>query len=103
MAKYQIMYWHDIPLQIKVTDESGTVKQALPARFQQAINSASIARGKYEENAYMNGWRWGARETREGNATIVAQALLNELAETYPPERLRELLIGHAKKKITLA
>jgi len=100
MATVRIMYWHDIPYQVKVQDDAGIVKKQLPARFSQAINSASIARQKHENNAYMNGWKWSKKETKEGSAEHLAQNLVNELDKDYPKEKLRDLLLGHAKKPV---
>ena len=98
MTTYRIMYWHDIPYQIKAQDEKGVVKRQLSARFYQAINSAAIARQKYEDNAYMNGWKWAEKQTVESGAKELAEQLANELELNYSKEKLRELLLGHAKK-----
>ena len=51
VATYQVMYWQNIPSQIKVRDENGTVKKMLPARFQEAIDSAAVAAGRTETDA----------------------------------------------------
>lgn len=99
MATFQIMYWHDIPAQIKVKDEHGTVKKMLPDRFQQAIDSAAMGRGKTDADAYLDGWRWSRRETRDGSAQDVADALAEELDQSYPQTRLREMILAHARNK----
>ena len=99
MATYQIMYWQDIPRQVKVKDETGTVKRFLPDRFQKAINSAAIAASKSDPEAYMNGWKWGPREERPGPTAEVADALVAELDLAYPQERLRELIMMHIRKR----
>jgi len=33
MAKYKILYWHDIPSQVRATDENGRVGAQLSQRF----------------------------------------------------------------------
>ena len=99
MAIYQIMYWHDIPRQVKVKDQTGTVKRFLPERFQKAINSAAIAASKSDPEAYMNGWKWGPREERAGSAGEVADALVAELEAAYSQERLRKLIMTHVRKQ----
>ncbi len=98
MATYQIMYWQDIPRQVKVKDGAGTVKRFLPDRFQQAINSAAIATSKVDPDAYMNGWQWGPKEERSGSAEEVAEALVAELDAAYPQEHLRALIMTHIRK-----
>jgi len=99
MAKYQIMYWHNIPSQIKARDKEGMVKKMLPDRFRQAIDSAAMAQGKTESDAYLSGWTWGPKEKREGSAEVVAQALVGELDQAFPKSRLRELILAHARSK----
>ena len=99
MATYQIMYWHDIPRQIKAKDQTGTVKRGLPPRFQKAIDSAALAARKTDHDAYLNGWKWGPKEERSGRAVDVAEALLAELDEAYPKDRLREMIMAHVRKK----
>lgn len=99
MATYQIMYWQDIPRQIKAKDETGTANRFLPDRFQKAINSAAIAASKSDPDAYMSGWKWGPREERPGSASAVAEALVAELDAAYPQERLRELIKSHVRKR----
>jgi len=99
VATYQIMFWHDIPRQIKAKDQSGTVKRVLPPRFQKAIDSAALAARKTDRDAYLNGWRWGPKEERPGRAADVAEALLAELDEAYPKDRLREMIMAHVRKK----
>ena len=98
MATYQIMYWQDIPRQVKVKDETGTVKRFLPDRFQKAINSAAIGASKRDPDAYMNGWKWGSREERPGPAKAVAEALVAELDAAYPQARLRTLIKNYVRK-----
>ena len=99
MATYQIMYWQDIPRQVKAKDQTGTVKRFLPDRFQKAINSAAIGASKNDPDAYMNGWKWGPREERPGPANAVAEALVAELDAAFPQERLRALIKTHVRKK----
>ena len=99
MATYQIMYWQDIPRQVKAKDETGTGKRFLPDRFQKAINSAAIVASKTDPDAYMNGWKWSPKEERTGAAEDVAEALVAELDAVYPQERLRALIKTHLRKR----
>ena len=92
------MYWQDIPSQIKARDEKGTVKKMLPARFQEAIDSAAVAAGKTETDAYLNGWQWGKKQERSGTAEAVVEAVLAELDTVYSKSRLQELILAHARK-----
>jgi len=92
MARYSIIYWKDIPAQIKVSDEGGEISAVLPERFQQAIDAAAMAENSAEEDAYLAGWRVGEEKNRTGSAQEVLEALLAELDEAYPAKRLAEIV-----------
>jgi hypothetical protein len=92
------MYWQDIPSQIKARDKNGIVKKMLPPRFQEAIDSAAVAAGKTETDAYLDGWQWGKKQERPGSAETVAAAVLAELDAAYSKGRLRELILAHTRK-----
>ncbi len=92
MARYQIMYWKDIPAQIKAEDESGTVKFMLPDRFSEAIDNAAMAEGSADSEAYLDGWSWGAEQERPGTARQVAEAVAAELDQAFPRDRLTEMI-----------
>jgi len=94
MARYTIMYWKDIPAQIKAEDESGTVKVMLPARFGEAIDNAAMAEGSADSEAYLDGWSWGAEQERPGTARQVAEAVAAELDKAFPQDRLTEMVKG---------
>jgi hypothetical protein len=91
MATIQIIYWHEFPSQVQGRDENGLVRVDLPERFSKVINSAAIAAGKSEEDAYMMGWRRGRRKDHPGSAQEAAQAVADQLADEFPMERLREM------------
>lgn len=45
MASYQILYWQDIPSQVKAWDDFDEVKVELPSRFAARIDQAAQAQG----------------------------------------------------------
>ena len=47
MAKYQILYWHDIPLQVKAQVGRTRSSKPLSERFQVAVDNASMEAGSY--------------------------------------------------------
>jgi hypothetical protein len=100
MAHYRIMYWKDIPAQVVVTDESGAKEKAmLPDRFSEAIDAAAMAEGSTESGDYLDGWAWGAEEERSGSAREVLDAIIVELDEAFPKQRLTEMIAGRRKNK----
>ena len=77
MARYQILYWKDIPAQIKVMEPGKrTISRQLPDRYQQKIDALAMQLGLYGSDAYLEQWQWSEGEELEGTAEEVAEALL---------------------------
>jgi hypothetical protein len=84
MATYQILYWKDIPAQVKVSDEkSRRVSRALPDRFQQHIDQIAMKEGLAGTDAYLDQWRWTEKRDRAGTAEEVADSLVRELVDEF--------------------
>ena len=79
MATYKILYWQEIPSQIRVEDASDDVTISLPEKFQQRIDQLAAQRGWSEADDYLAQWQWGEEQDREGTAQQVADAVLAEL------------------------
>jgi hypothetical protein len=84
MARYQILFWHDIPLQVRAHDGDGRRSVPLPERFQEAVDRAAMAAGLHGGDAYTAGLRWGERLERDGPATQVAAEIAAELDAAMP-------------------
>lgn len=90
MARYQILYWEYIPLGVKATDVNGTVRENLPARFQEAVENASSRAGHDSAAAYTSMFKWGKEMERDGTAREVATTVAQELDESWDEEKARE-------------
>jgi len=95
-VNYQIIYWRDIPAQVKVKAGRERSGKPLSQRFTVAIDEAAMRAGLTESSDYLSQWRMSdwqectpcmAREPAE-----VAEAVARELEEAYPPQRLRQLI-----------
>jgi hypothetical protein len=84
MAKYKVLYWHDIPSQVRVEDENEKLNKQLPARFQEAIDSAAMKAKAIDDDSYLDGFRWSEEKLRAGSAAVVAEQLLAEFEINYP-------------------
>ena len=84
MATYQIIYWHDIPAQVRAYDDDGRASAKLPDRFQVAIDQAAMAAGLVGDDAYLEGFRQSEKQERAGSAQDVADTVAGEIAEQYP-------------------
>ena len=90
MARYQILYWEYIPLGVKATDVNGTVRENLPARFQEAVENASSRAGHDSAAAYTSMFKWGKEQEKDGTAKEVATSVAKELDETWDEEKAHQ-------------
>ena len=79
MATYKILYWQEVPSQIKVEDDSDDVTLQMPDRFQERIDMLAAQRGLQDTDSYLAQWKWSEEEEREGSADEVAEAVRAEL------------------------
>lgn len=84
MAKYKILYWHEIPSQVRAKDENGRVGKPLPERFQLAIDDAAMRAKLIGSDDYSAGFQWSDEQERPGTAEDVAEAVAAELDTKYP-------------------
>ena len=92
MAQVQITYWRNIPAMVTAREGRKRAKIQLPQRFQNAIDEAAMRTGLIGTDEYLEEWRRGPWEEREGSPEEVAQAVAQELEAAFPREKLRALL-----------
>ncbi len=102
MTRVKVLYWHDIPIQVKAEDDEGRAGVQLSTRFQAAIDEAAMAANLIGDEDYTNGFQWHDAQAREGSAQSVAQAVAAELEEKYAEidwrSTARKLREGRAKQ-----
>jgi hypothetical protein len=79
VATYKILYWQEVPSQIKAEDDLDDVTLPLDPRFLERIDRLAVQRGLQGTDDYLGQWRWSDPQEREGTAEEVAQALKREL------------------------
>jgi len=79
-SKYQILYWQDIPSEVKAWDDFDEVKMSLPEQFIIRIDASAQKQGLISQDAYSAQLRWGETVERAGSPREVAEAICNELA-----------------------
>lgn len=89
--KYQIVYWRDIPAQVKIRDGRKRHGKPLSERFEKAIDQAAMYAGLINSDDYLNEWRTTEWQVREGTPEEIGDELANQLEEAYPQPRLRAL------------
>ena len=79
MTTYKILYWQEIPTQIKAEDEAEDVTVMLDGRFMAQVDILAAKRGLQASDDYLAQWKWSEEEERESSAREVAAAVKAEL------------------------
>ena len=91
-TQYQIIYWRDIPAQVKVRAESTRIARGLSDRFQEGIDEAAMRAEVTGTDQYLAAWRMSKWQERDGAPEVLADALVAELEAAYPQDRLLALV-----------
>ena len=73
--RYQIVYWRDIPAQIKIKEGRQRKGQPLSDRFTQGIDQAAMLAGLVGSDDYLAQWRTTPWQDYEGDAEMLAKTL----------------------------
>lgn len=84
MSRYQILYWQDIPSQVKAWDDFDEAKVELDARFAARIDQAAQNQGLTSTDDYLSQWRWSDEREKSGTPEEVAAAIKQELEAAGP-------------------
>lgn len=90
MAQLIVIYWRDIPAQVIGRSGRLRVKQELPRRFLEAIDTAALRAGKGASDAYLQEWRRASRDV-QGDLDAAVRAEVQRLQEQFPDDTLREV------------
>jgi hypothetical protein len=91
MSEVQVVFWRDIPAQVKARQGGERSSRALTERFQEAIDVAAMRAGLTETDDYLGEWRSSPWEPRQGPPEDVAEQRASEIEAEYSDERLRRL------------
>jgi len=79
VARFKVLYWQEIPTQIKVEDDEDDLTVMLDDRFMKLIDVLAAKRGLQDADDYLAQWKWSDEEERGGSAAEVAKAVKVEL------------------------
>jgi Virulence factor len=79
MATYRVLYWQEIPTQIRAEDDDEDVTVMLDGKFMLQVDILAAKRGLQAADDYLAQWKWSEEEEREGSAREVAEAVKAEL------------------------
>ena len=83
MAKYQVLYWREIPAQLKAYEGTRPISQALSERFQVEIDRIAMKEGLVGTDEYLDQWQWSEEEERPGTAREVLEEVAAELEAQF--------------------
>ena len=83
MAEYQVLFWRDIPSQVRVFDGRRPISEKMPDRFQEEIDRIAMEEGLEGSDEYLDLWAWTERREREGTPPEVMAVLIQELAQEH--------------------
>jgi methanogenic corrinoid protein MtbC1 len=83
-SKFQILYWLDIPSEVKAWDAFDEIKVSLSTRFAERIDASAQRQGFIQADAYMAHLRWSDEAERPGTPGEVANSVKNELEAKFP-------------------
>lgn len=86
MATWKILYWQEIPTQIRAEDDEDDVTLELDGRFLRQVDILAAKRGLQNADDYLAQWKWSDEADRPGSARAVAEALKAELEAKGCPE-----------------
>ena len=79
MATYQVLYWKDIPTQVKASEGADDETVTLGPWFEEKIDEVATELGLVGSDAYIDQYEWSDEEDRDGSAKEVAEAVAAEL------------------------
>lgn len=91
-AKYQIIYWRDIPSQVKIKIGRKRMSEQLSERFIQSIDAAAMRSGDTDTDEYLAEWRQTEWQDVEGEPQAFLKELVAKLEADYPGKRLSDLV-----------
>ncbi len=94
MTDYQVTRWRELPSMVTARSGEETVKAALAARFQEAIDEAAMRLGDTGSDDYLAGWERSPWTEADGAPADVLDRVVTELEADWPAERVAGYLDG---------
>jgi hypothetical protein len=81
MSTYRVLAWREIPTQVEVTADDGTVvKRPMPRWFMQEISRITMREGLAGTDDYLSEFAWTTPVHRDGDPEAVVEAVIVEEA-----------------------
>ena len=93
-CQVSILYWKEIPVQVKAENDETTVSLPLDHRFQEAADAVAMMDGSYGSDAYLDAWQWGQPTQSELDPKTATDDLAKRINNGMPEDfvsRIRDL------------
>ncbi|MDA0710809.1 MAG: virulence factor [bacterium] len=87
MPVYQVLYWKNIPAQIRVFEGKRPRAFEMPAWFQQEIDRVATTLGLTGTDDYLNAWEWSEKRDYQGSIEEASSEILADLAVEYRKQK----------------
>jgi hypothetical protein len=77
------LYWQDIPSLVEAREGRTVHKQQLSPRFQELIDMVAMRKRLTGADAYLEQWRKGRVEERQGDVQALVAAVVQDLEARY--------------------
>ena len=92
MATYRILFWKEIPTQIKYIDDLNATKSyILSDFFQKAVDSIAMFDGSVNSDEYLNAWSWGD----ETKTNFKPEEIVDHYNDNIPEKFLNKIKALH--------
>lgn len=91
VTKVQLIYWRDIPAQVRVKNGRFRMSKLLSPRFQKTIHRAAFRAKAINGSAYTDSWRSVTLQLDENDAETAVNQIAAKIEAVYTDERLDRL------------
>lgn len=88
MTDLVVVYWRDIPAQVKAGSGRQSVRRELSPRFAEAIDRAAMRSGARDTDAYLAEWRTGKPVPVDGDVAAAVAEMCTCLENSWDDGRL---------------
>lgn len=90
-TQYQIIYWRDIPVQVRGRNGRSRLTCPLSPRFQKTVHRAAYRAKAINGLDYIEEWRQSDWQERDGEVEDILTAVVTQLENDYTDARLDKL------------
>lgn len=93
-TKTTILYWKEVPVQVKSEKHQTSVSVPLDPRFQEAADAIAMFDGSYGSDEYLDAWQWGPPSESDLDPSEAANQTAARINEGMPQNfvaRIRDL------------